>query len=294
MKTLRLIVFLSVITITFGSKCQIFYKIEGNGLEKPSFLFGTHHLAPISVIEDYNVVQYLNEVEQVVGEIDLTQDQMKLAMAMQPYMMAPSDSTLSKILSPEDYELVSKEFKKWAPMPGMELSMLEGMKPNVVTTMVTVKMIADQLPEFDPQKQADTYLQQIAIEQGKKVKGLETPEFQANLLYNYQPIPVQAEELVEMLKSPEEAMDAARKLNEVYLNYDLDGMYSLSQEDKDHPEFMIALLDRRNSDWLNKIPEIINHDASLIVVGALHLAGEKGLVKGLREQGYLVTPLDSK
>ena len=42
-------------------------------------------------------------------------------MALQPHMMAPVDSTLSKVISPEDMEVISMEFKKWAPMPGMEL-----------------------------------------------------------------------------------------------------------------------------------------------------------------------------
>ena len=132
---------------------------EGNGLKFPSYVFGTHHVAPLAVAEQFGAIEPFSAASQVDGEIDMTQDQMALAMALQPHMMAPADSTLSKVISPEDMEAISAEFKKWAPMPGMELSMLEGMKPMVVSSMAAVGMCAESMPDFDPQAQLDTWLQ---------------------------------------------------------------------------------------------------------------------------------------
>lgn len=273
------------------ASAQFLYKVEGNGLTAPSYIFGTHHLAPLSVIEKTGADKCFKEASQVVGEIDMTQDQMKLGMAMQPHMIAPSDSTLSKVISPEDFTIISEEFKKWAPMPGMELSMLEGMKPMVASTMVAVGMAAQAMPGYNPQEQLDTYFQIQGKNEGKTITPLETVEYQASVLYDTTPIAFQAEALVEMLKDPSKAIQSSKDLTAAYDAEDLSKMLQLSEEDDEHPEFMVALLDKRNAEWLEKLPEIMKAAPSFIVVGALHLAGDKGIVEGLKKLGYNVTPV---
>lgn len=291
MKKSRFLLSFLFLSSILGCSAQIFYKIEGNGLEKPSYLFGTHHLAPLSVAEENKVNDYMEQVNQVVGEIDLTQDQMALAMAMQPHMIAPPDSTLSDLISPEDFEVINEEFKKISPVPGGDLTMFNPMKPMVVSTLVTVAIMSEQLKDFDPQNQLDAYFQNKAKEEGKAIAPLETAEFQATVLYDSTPLAYQAEGLVELLKNPDQMMEKSRKLNEAYFNGDLDAMLQLSEDEDEHPEFMIALLDRRNADWLTKLPAMMQESPSLIVVGALHLAGNNGLVEGLRNLGYTVNPV---
>ena len=41
------------VAIAVPASAQVLYKVEGNGLESPSYVFGTHHLAPISVIDQF-------------------------------------------------------------------------------------------------------------------------------------------------------------------------------------------------------------------------------------------------
>lgn len=271
---------------------QVLYKIEGNGLKFPSYVFGTHHVAPLAVAEQFGAIEPFSAASQVVGEIDMTQDQMALAMALQPHMMAPADSTLSKVISPEDMEAISAEFKKWAPMPGMELSMLEGMKPMVVSSMAAVGMCAESMPDFDPQAQLDTWLQTTGKAAGKTIIPLETAEQQAALLYDFTPVSVQAEALVDLLKDPENAMEMTKTLSDAYLRQDLKAMYDISMKDESHPEFMEAMLDKRNADWLSKLPAIFEQGPTFVAVGALHLAGDKGVIEGLRKAGYTVTPIE--
>ncbi len=277
----------------FSASAQLLYKVEGNGLTTPSYLFGTHHLAPLSTIDKVGARPAFEQAEQVVGEIDMTQDQMTLAMAMQPHMMAPADSTLSKVISPEDYAVISEEFKKWAPMPGIELSSLDMLKPMAVTTMVAVSMFAQQMPDYNPAEQLDTWFQQQGKEQGKTIVPLETAEYQASVLFDTTPIAIQAEGLISQLKDPEETCEGVKKVNEAYAAQDLSQMLALSMDEDEHPEFMIALLDRRNADWLTKLPAIMQKAPSFIAVGAMHLAGPKGLVEGLRSLGYTVTPINN-
>ena len=275
----------------FSASSQVVYKVEGNGLKEPSYIFGTHHLAPVSVAGDFGATDLFNKASQVVGEIDMTQDQMQMQMAMQPYMMAPADSTLSKVLPKDEYDSLNESFKKWAPMPGLDLSMLEPMKPMVVTTMVTVGITAKEVPDFNPAKQLDTWFQASGKKDGKKIIPLETAEQQAALLFNFTPISLQAEALTELLNEPEKSVENARKLTQAYMKQDLNAMLELSQQEDEHPEFMEALLDKRNADWLTKLPAIFNDGSTFVAVGALHLAGDKGVVEGLRKLGYTVTPV---
>ncbi|MCH5232586.1 MAG: TraB/GumN family protein [Muribaculaceae bacterium] len=287
----KFILFLAtVILLGINCKAQIFYKISGNGLEKPSYIFGTHHLAPLSILDQYNMDAYFDLVDQIVAELDLTQDQMAIAMAMQPYMLAPADSTLSKVISPEDFAEISETFKQYSPIPGVELSMFEPMKPAVVTTNVTVGIMAKLLPDFNPEQQLDTYFMITGADKDKEIIGLETPEFQAEQLFNFTPISQQAKDLVELLKDPEKNIDKAKELNEAYMAGDLNAIEAL-KEDEDDDDFEQILVVERNREWLKKLPGIMADGPSLIVVGALHLPGEEGVLTGLRTQGYTITPI---
>lgn len=270
---------------------QVFYKVEGNGLSKPSYLFGTHHLAPLSVATEFGVMPPFNSAGQVVGEIDMTQGQMQMSMKMQPFMIAPADSTLSKVISPEDMAVINEEFKKWTPMPGLELSALEPMKPMAVTTIVAASIAMKSMPGFNPQEQLDSWFQTQGSKDGKKIIPLETVEQQAEILFNQTPIAYQAEALVELLKDTDKAIKSTQELTDAYMAQDLKKMAELSEAESEHPEFMAALLDRRNESWLKQLPAILSNGPTFVAVGALHLAGDKGLVEGLRRLGYSVTPL---
>lgn len=281
----------SLLLFSLPLSAQVLYKVEGNGLQQPSYIFGTHHLAPISVIEKFGASAPFEEASQVVGEIDMTQNPIEMQLAMQSHMMAPADSTLTKVLPADEYDQLNTEFKKWAPMQGMELSMLDPMKPMVVTTMVSLGITSEAMPDYNPAEQLDSWFQTTGSSKGKKIVPLETVEQQATLLFDYTPISIQADALVEMLKDPQKAIDSAHELTDAYMKQDLNAMLELSRKEDEHPEFMEALLDRRNADWITKLPSIFNDGSTFVAVGALHLPGDKGVLEGLRKLGFTVTPV---
>ncbi len=289
----RIFLTLGVVICALGSlSAQVFYKVSGNGLENPSWIFGTHHLAPLSILDSIpSAKDALNNSQTVVGEIDMTMGQMALASALQPFMMAPSDSTLTKIIKPEDFARISKKFTKYAPMPGMTLEAFDPMRPMVVSSMVSIGIISELMPGYNPQEQLDTYFQTTAKNANKKVKGLETPEMQGKLLYTTTPITKQASDLVDLLDNTEKVATQAKVLNSSYMAQDIDNLLKLTEGEDSDPQFMEALLDRRNADWLTKLPEILKNGNNFIAVGALHLVGDKGIIEGLRKLGYTVEPI---
>ena len=286
--------FILAAAVLFGLQslnAQILYKVEGNGLERPSYIFGTHHLAPLATVDSVEGTrQAFDMTDRVVGEIDMSKPQMEIAMAMQPYMIAPADSLLSSLVDPGKFETLDNEFSKWAPMKGMSLASLSGFKPMVVTAMVALGMVKQEMPDFREGEQLDTYFQTLGKENGKPIVPLETVEQQASILYCSTPIRIQMESLVDILENPEKALKISADMNDAYRRQDLVALSSIADSEDNH-EFSKRILDDRNADWLTKLPAIMKEAPSFIAVGALHLPGEKGILKGLRELGFTVTPV---
>lgn len=290
-KIISTVLVVTSIMVTETTSAQIFYKVEGNGAPAPSYVFGSHHLSPIDIVEESGAMEYFNQADQIIGEIDLTIDQMTISMALQPHMMAPADSTLSVLLAGQDMDVLNAQFQKWSPMEGLTLQMLEPMKPMAVNTMVAVGMSAQVMPGFDPNQQLDSYFFKEGQKQGKKIVALETPEYQGTVLFDMTPLTVQAEGLIDILTHPDEAVENAKKLSKAYQSRDLESMYEVAKQTDEHPEFMENILFNRNANWMTRLPELIEETPSFIVVGALHLAGPEGILQGLQDKGFVVTPI---
>ena len=62
---------------------------------------------------------------------------------------------------------------------------------------------------------------------------------------------------------------------------------------RDFPSLYQTILVNRNKDWLTEINNMmLSEDKEFVLVGALHMAGEDGLIKRLEAAGYQVTQLD--
>ncbi|MBD5370118.1 MAG: TraB/GumN family protein [Bacteroides sp.] len=284
---------LLILFVWLPSLGQVFYRVERPDLPAPSYLFGTHHLAPAAFLSQFkDLPEAMEKTMAVVGEIDMLQDQMAIAMKMQPYMAAPSDSTLSSLYTTEEFAVLNEKFKRYSPIPGLDLSAFNTMRPMVVTNMVSVGQIQESIPDYNPAEQLDLLFQQKYREADKKNIPLETPEQQGELLFTFIPVKVQAETLKELLLDDSGKLQRQiKKLNDAYFSQDLKELERITHEEEDDSGFMEALTTVRNHDWMTRLPGIMTEQPAMIVVGALHLAGEEGLVNLLRQEGYTVTPL---
>lgn len=285
---------LAALFFALSSSAQLFYRIEGNGLSSPSYILGTHHLAPLSVMDGMpGWDDCLDRCGQLVGEIDMSEGQTSLAMKMQPYMFAPADSTITRLIGPSEIARVDSVFKSLSPVPGAGLAMFDAMRPMALETMLTVTMMQRAIPGFNPNAQLDSFLQTCAMEGGKTIAGLETPERQAELLFCGTPLTKQADALIELLDDPDTALSQAVELTRLYMAHDLEGLMTMAESDEHDPAFFNMLLVRRNAAWLEQLPAVMTKP-SFIAVGALHLPGPDGLLQGLRNLGYTVTPIDHR
>lgn len=288
-KVLSLLLFFS---LALNINAQLLWKISGKGLEKPSYIFGTYHLSPLSIKDSITAMpQALSETAQVYGEVNMA-DMMSPAFLqnMQQQMMLPKDSTLQNLFTPEEYETVGKVVKENMMV---DISLLAQLKPAAINQQLVVMIYMKHTPGFNPQQQLDTYFQQQAQQQGKKVGGLETAQSQVDILFNSQSLRRQAKLLHCFTNDIDKALSQTKQLIEAYQKQDLDAVLQLLEERDGNscdplPGEMEALIDNRNKAWVEKIPAIMTDAPTLFVVGAGHLPGTNGVLNLLKQQGYTV------
>lgn len=283
------------ICVAISANAQLLWKVTGNGVDAPSYIMGTHHLAPFSIMDSIaGLRQAMRETQQVYGELKMSELESPATMQlMQKSMMIDSDTTLTTLFSPEDYATVNK-FCKENMM--MDLSMAPKLKPAYLLNNVVVMAYVKHVGKFNPQEQLDTFFQSQASKNGKKVDGLETPEFQFNLLFNGASLQRQAQLLMCTLHNIDSEVENIKKLTDAYMRQDLRTMLEISEQRKGNqcdplPGEEDAMIFNRNKAWAEKLPAILKAAPTFVAVGALHLPGEKGLLNLLKKQGYTVEPV---
>ena len=255
------------------------WKIEGNGLEKASYLFGTIHITCDATIED-DVKKALDATSQVVLEIDMDDPNMQSKMMQGMYMK--DGQKLKDLVSPEDYAAVDSLFIK---NMGMSVKVIENIKPFFLTAMLYPKLLDCPMQSFE------TELMKIAKEQGEEVNGLETIEDQLKVFDDI-PYKAQAEDLVRSAKdNMTYDKETFSKMLDIYKKEDINAMIEMMNDENftSVAEHQDELLDNRNKNWIPRIAEYAKEQSTFFGVGAGHLAGDNGVINLLRKAGYTVT-----
>ncbi|HJA85325.1 MAG TPA: TraB/GumN family protein [Candidatus Bacteroides avicola] len=290
----RFITLVLLIAVTLGAQSQLLWKISGNGLQQPSYIFGTYHLSPLSIKDSIaSLPQAMQDIRQVYGELVMA-DMMKpeFLAQMQQQTMLPNDTTLKSLFTPEEFEVVSRAVTEYLQV---DIALLDRMKPAALFQQLTVLFYMKHTPGYNPQEQLDASFQQEATEQGKKVGGLETAQSQVDILFN-KPLRRQAEDLYCFVSDPDKVERQAKEIIAAYTAQDLDKMLQLMEEKEGTscdptPEEMAQLLYDRNHAWVKQMPAIMQTAPTLFVVGAGHLPGEQGVLALLKAQDYTVEPM---
>ncbi len=296
MRKLLLIATAIIASITY-SQAQILYRISGKGLEKPSYIVGTYHLAPASFADSIPGMKTAIEgTQQVCGELDMM-DAFKpenAARLMQSQML-PEGTTLSSLLTAEQLERLNKLLLEEM---GSNLNdeafaaQIDKMTPAALSTTLSLSSYMKKVESFNPMELIDNYFQMLALQNGKAVKGFETVDFQMGVLFGA-PLEKQVNDLmcmVDHFKDTEEMVDL---ITTAYFSQDLTLIEeAMEQESKidcgTTEEDEDILINNRNRNWVELMPDMMAEQPTLFVVGAGHLCGEKGVLKLLEKAGYTI------
>jgi len=294
----KLFLILALATLALATNAQLLWKVSGNGLGRPSYILGTYHLAPASMMENIaGMQQALEGCDIVVGEIGKeSMMNPEAQMAMAQAMMAPADSTLDKLFTPEDYALVENVFNKYFGTMGVQLSQMKMLKPMAIVVQMQAMQAVKHFPNFNESELIDMAVQSRANDLGKPSEGLETIQEQVDLLFNT-PLTEQAEELLDVCKKDDLFTVQSSALAEAYMAQDLAKIEAIITDPElggDDAEAMDAVVYDRNRAWAEKLVKIMPERACLVCVGAGHLPGDQGLLQLLRNRGYTVEPMQQE
>ncbi len=284
---------LFVISASIAANAQLLWKIDGNGAKQPSYIFGTHHLAPAALIDSVTGLKDAIKASKIYyGEVDMNAfDLQKLQALTMQKIYLPEDSTWSVIFTPQELALIDSIFPAQPPMPPTT-KRLERVSPAFFDAQYAMQKAMQCLPDFDINKQLDKTVFSIANEQGLESRGFETNEFQLEVAYGA-PLRQQAEALLADLRNPD-ADNEIKEMCDIYMRQDYPALEIFTEKvRKGEVEQRAAerLIYSRNENWANQLKDILPQGGIFIAVGARHLPGQRGLLNLLRQQGYSVNPV---
>lgn len=169
----------------------------------------------------------------------------------------------------------------------------DGMKPWFITLNLTVSMIVQA--GFDPALGMDAHFMERASVDGKPSSGLETVADQIHALSSA-PMEEQVQGLEEALMPMDQLRQRFDELYQTWRTGDAAAIERLMVEElmAKTPVTAKLLNEDRNRRWLPQVEALLEGDTdTLVIVGALHLVGDVGLVELLRARGYSVERVES-
>jgi len=257
---------------------SLLWEVSGNGLSKPSYLYGTIHMICSS---DYFLSDKTKKAfeasEKLVLEINVADpkefsEMQQLAIGKEP---------LSKKLSPEQLNKLDAILKKTT---GMSVKQVDSFNLLTVMSLISMKTFGCLDLKF---------YEMEFTEQAKKrnieIGGLETVKSQFAILEGA----YTNDEMINMLD--ESTLEETDKLVSEYKSENIEGMYDVATDEKyTSAKTKKIILDERNLNWVKIMPDLMKKQSVFFAFGAAHLAGEFGVIALLRNLGYTVKPVLNK
>ena len=160
--TFLLLAFISLSSCAISQTKQetgLLWKISDNKLEEPSYLFGTHHLVPISYLDSIDGLdEAFMATKQTIGELDMNnmgEMQMQLMIAS----LMPEGYSYDELMSQDDQKILDETLKEYV---GTGLAQFEQMKPAMLNTLLSVMMYKKLYPSDENGLSMDEHFQKEA------------------------------------------------------------------------------------------------------------------------------------
>lgn len=266
----------------------LLWKISGNGIEKPSYLFGTiHMLCKEDAYLSSNLTKAIEKADRVYLELDM--DNLFEMLGAMMKMKMKNDTTLADLLTADEYKRTREYFEAKNIM--LPFSVVETYKPLIATSLLLEASTA-----CDEQVAMEQLIMAEAKKNGKRIEGLETMAYQMSI-FDSIPYKIQAQELLKSISGGDNENDSDNEFKEMmkaYREQDLEQLGNMiSKSDLGMMQYEDILLNNRNRNWVHKLKPLLKEKSLVVAVGAGHLPGVNGLINLLRKEGYKVTPVEN-
>ncbi len=256
---------------------SLFWKIEGKGMEKPSYLYGTMHVS-------YKIAYHLNdEFYQALQEVD----QVALETNPEDWM----DLMLDQV-SGGGYGMDNELYSSFAPHFPDEKNFQYILKQNNELVNGILYRNSDAQQNFQEETYLDMFIFQAGSKQKKPVLALEDIE-EADQLTKKAALNAydDKKEFSPWLKKKLQKKGIVELTEDAYRDKNLDLIDSLNEDY--YPElYNEYMLYERNRNIVEAMDSVMQKGTVFVGIGAAHLPGKKGVIEYLREEGYSVTAIE--
>lgn len=253
---------------------SLLWEISGNGLEKPSYLYGTIH---VICGADYFLSEKTKKAFEASNKLVL---EMNYADSNEMAVMQKSamgKEPLSKKLNPEQLAKLDVILKK---STGMTIQQVDAFTLMTVSGLISMKNFGCTDMKFYELEFAE-----MAKKRNIEVAGLETVKSQIEIYEK-------AYSDDETIAMSEESDDQTKLSVISYKHENINELYnSTTGKDVMSAKAKKYMLDERNNNWVKILPEMMKKESVFVGVGAAHLGGEEGVINLLRKAGYIVKPV---
>ena len=262
---------------------SLLWQITGNGLKKPSYLFGTMHVSSKLAFHLSDSFYYaLKNVDAVALELnpELWQPQMirlnELNQNYTSYVQQPGTDYLTEN---------SFRIKKYDD----NLKLALNTEPPVVNSLLYRSYQAKE--DFEEDTFLDLYIFQTGRKMGKAPAGVEDYYESEKMVLEAYADMAKEKKKKEVDLDGETMSSLVEKMQNAYRRGDLDLMDSLDNMMETSVAFREKFLYKRNEVQANSIDSIVRKRSLFVGVGAAHLPGERGVIALLRKMGYTLRPI---
>jgi uncharacterized protein YbaP (TraB family) len=280
---MRLLSTITFLLISISAQAASIWHVSG---EKDFYLFGTVHVLKSDAYPlPKAYAQSFAQCEKLWLEVDQAEmEDMDLLIEAQQLMLLPLGEKLQNQLSQTSYE----KLQQLAEMAGLNMSLLQGLKPWAAANVLTVTVM--QMHGFEIEKGLDEYLANWAQRDGIPMAGLESLMWQINMLDNLGS--QYSEQFIEFSTNDMENVDKlVGDLVKFWEQGDVESLYQQA-DFADYPEIEKVMLTLRNNSWMNILLAQTTKQTQCVAVGALHMAGPSGLLKQFERNGYEVNRIE--
>lgn len=261
---------------------SLLWKISGNGLKQPSYLFGTMHASDARIIAKGNsVLKYFSEAKTYAMELDPAE---AFDMGVLAKLAMPEGKSLQKMIPEKKYQFLDSVL---ISNSGFPLYLFDNIAPVFVMTIFETVSMGLKDTSSSNTDVLDMYFYNKAKAQKKKVIGIETADEQLAAL-NTLSYEEQAQLLVKTVDELSSNEKEGSELLKFYLQENLDSVASLGADETLPEKFERAMIENRNHRMAERISFFIQNKSAFIALGALHLPGKEGVIELLRQKGFSV------
>lgn len=263
---------------TSGKYQGLLWEITGNGLQKPSYLFGTMHVSSKLAFHLSDSFYYaLKQVDAVALELnpDLWQAQMVRLIKLNENFTSFSQASGNDYITENSFKITSY---------GDNLKAALSTEPPVVNSLLYRSYKVKE--DFEEDTFLDLYIFQTGRKLGKSPAGVEDYYQSEKLVMEAYRDMANEKKKKDIDLDGESMSSLLQKLQQAYRNGDLDLMDSLDNKMEKSVAFREKFLYRRNDIQADAIDSIVKNRSLFVGVGAAHLPGERGVIEQLRKKGY--------